>query len=120
MATILIVEDNLDLRTLYEEAMSLEGYAVVTAANGQEALDILGTAGLAAPSLIHLGLMMPVMNGWTFLQEREKEAKLKSIPVVVCSASKDDIPLGVPFLKKPVDLDQLLAVASRYCSLAAT
>ncbi len=110
---VLIVEDNADLRMLYEQAMSGEGYTTASAANGKEALELLRNGTI--PRIILLDLMMPVMDGWQFLKERAADSALAAIPVVVCSASKENIPDAVPFLRKPVELDALLQVARDHC-----
>ncbi len=69
---ILVVEDDKDLRDSLCEALELEGYAAVSAENGQAALRHLATG--AQPCMILLDLMMPVMDGWTFRQELLKDA----------------------------------------------
>ncbi len=106
MAIILVVEDNDDLRSLYERALRGRGHEISLAANGQIALDLLRTSE-TKPSLIILDLMMPVMDGWEFLKHRAQNPELAAVPVVVCSASREDIPEGVTFLRKPINLAQL-------------
>ena len=113
-AYILIVEDNNDLRMLYCKALSLSGYKVVEAANGQEALNILRNSE-SKPRLIILDLMMPVMDGWEFLHERDLDPVLLQIPVVVSSASSENVPTQVRFLRKPITLAMLISVADEYC-----
>ncbi len=103
---------------LYRKAMSLENYEVREAANGQEALSMLRNSE-SKPCLIILDLMMPVMDGWEFLKERSLDPVLLQIPVVVCSASKDNVPTEVRFLRKPVALDILLKLAEEYCQGAS-
>ena len=78
---ILVVDDNHDIRDLVRDILEFEGYAVVTACNGKEALERLGGADL--PSLILLDLMMPTMNGWEFRAEQLKDTRLASIPLIV-------------------------------------
>lgn len=108
---ILIVEDDFDIRDTLSEILSAEGYRVSTAANGREALDQLGAPEL--PCVILLDLMMPVMNGWQFRAEQEKDPRLSSIPVIVISADagvfqKADALRAAAILRKPVQLDDLL------------
>jgi CheY-like chemotaxis protein len=114
---ILIVEDDADLREALTDVLRDEGYAVTSAADGQEALDRLRREG--QPSLILLDLTMPVMNGWQFRAEQRRDPDLSGIPVVVFSAGEhlaeqmssleiDD------FVQKPIELGQLLRKIERY------
>lgn len=115
MTTVLVVEDNDDLRSLYEDAMTFEGYSVLSAANGKEALEVLERAP-ERPRVIVLDLMMPIMDGWTFLEHfRARGNSYAGINVVICSAAKDEAPRGVPLLKKPVDLDDLTKTVASLC-----
>ena len=63
--TLLIVEDNLTLREGLRDILSLEGFNVLTASNGQEALDQMGTV---PPDLILSDIATPVMDGFSFFQ----------------------------------------------------
>ena len=65
--TLLLVEDDYDIRAMLVMLLDMEGYHVVRATNGREALTLL-EEGLR-PHLILLDLMMPVMNGWQFREE---------------------------------------------------
>ena len=118
--TILVVEDEDDIRTLVGEALEMEGYAVIPAANGQEAIDALHAADL--PDLILLDLMMPVKDGYEFRREQTAEPRWKDIPVVVMTADGNAIHKmrqdegAAPGLRKPVDLDELVAVINRWCA----
>ena len=67
---ILIVDDNEDLRELVSDALIVAGYRVRTACNGKVALE---QAELMRPDLIVLDLMMPVMNGWQFLEAQGED-----------------------------------------------
>lgn len=92
--------------------LQAEGYAVEQAANGAEALERLKS--LPAPSLVLLDLMMPVMNGWRFL-ELVNDGQPAHIPVVVVSAAVPPKPPNASScLRKPVDLDALLAKVAEY------
>src|SRR6266542_337059 len=115
---ILIVEDDADLREALSEVLSDEGYAVTSAADGQEALDRLRRE--LRPSLILLDLTMPVMNGWQFRAEQRRDPDLSGIPVVVLSAgdhlAEQMGPLGIQeYVRKPIELDHLLAAIGRRC-----
>jgi CheY-like chemotaxis protein len=82
--SILIVEDDADLQEALSEALEGEGYRVRSARNGQEALEELALDE-DQPNLILLDLVMPLMNGWKFLDERQRRANLSDIPVLVLS-----------------------------------
>jgi CheY-like chemotaxis protein len=113
---ILIVEDDSDLREMMEQLLSLEGFNPVTAANGRQALDYLRSSG--TPNVILLDLMMPVMDGWEFRREQERDPAIARVPVVVLSALDEQRAgnLGADaFLKKPLDFDRLLALVRHYC-----
>jgi CheY-like chemotaxis protein len=112
---ILVVEDDQAVRESLADVLSEEGYEVTCAANGREALDRLHAA---APALILLDLVMPVMDGWTFRAAQRRDPRASAIPVVVLSASRgDDAPaaaLGAEaFLPKPVDVGRLLGTLRR-------
>jgi CheY-like chemotaxis protein len=108
--TIFVVDDDQDIRDTLTELLQEEGYSVVRASHGGEALRMLREG--PRPSLILLDLMMPVMDGWQFRAEQRKDPALASIPVVVISATGKDEKVStlgaVQFLKKPIRLEQLL------------
>lgn len=109
--TILIVEDDLDIRENLGEFLKSEGYAVLAAADGQKALDVLRAAS-ALPQVILLDLRMPRMDGLRFREEQGKDARLASIPVLVMTADahrdSDKFNIGeVGYVKKPIDIEAL-------------
>jgi CheY-like chemotaxis protein len=114
---ILVVDDEAEIRFVISELLSEEGYTVAQAANGREALIYLQAAN-PLPSLIILDLMMPIMNGWDFLQVRQHKSLLAPIPIVVVSAAHRQATadaLGVQAtVAKPFDLERLLATIQRY------
>ena|SRR5688500_10368650 len=118
---ILVVDDEADIRWLISELLIDEGYTVAQATNGHEALIYLQAAN-PLPCVIILDLMMPIMNGWDFLQVRQQNPLLAPIPIVVVSAARTAInvsALGVQgALDKPFDVDRLLATIQRYCPSA--
>ncbi|MGI5865828.1 MAG: response regulator [Myxococcales bacterium] len=129
---VLIVEDDYDIREVLTEVLQDEGYEVSGAANGREALDLLHrliAAGRSqdegnndvGPRLILLDLMMPVMSGWQFVAEQRQTPEIKDIPVVVVSADgnlqQKATSLGASgYLRKPIEIDALLNIVSRYCN----
>ena len=117
MATVLLVEDNDDVREMMSLALQLAGNGVLTASNGSEALRVL--AERPPPCLILLDLMMPVMDGWELRAALRRDPTLSRIPVVVISALTEDMArrLGATgYLPKPVDIDQLLQVVCDLCA----
>lgn len=115
---ILIVDDDSDIREAFSQILEFEGYNVITAANGLEALERLQKF---RPSLILLDLMMPVMNGHQFREKQRADAQISDIPVIVLTADNrvqqrliDPDVIG--YLKKPVRLDTLLDTVKHFCS----
>jgi CheY-like chemotaxis protein len=110
---VLIVDDDPDLLDVTSLVIENEGMAVETARNGEEALALLRTGRL--PGLVLLDLMMPVMNGWEFLDEVAKAPLFKAIPIVALTATeRAEVPGAREVLRKPVDLEELLRVVERY------
>ncbi len=115
---VLVVDDEPDLLEVMRFVLESEGFGVETARNGKEALDRM-RAG-QAPRLVLLDLMMPVMNGWTFLDELSKSPALQEIPVVVLTASgTEGVPGAVEVLHKPLDLGLLIQTVERHARGAA-
>lgn len=114
--SILVVEDESSIRETLRFALEMEGYTVFTASNGQEGIDLLAT--IPKPCMILLDLMMPVMDGWGFVEAIEKDLLLTSIPVVVVTAFSDKLKTvkARDVIKKPVDLDALSKVAQQWCA----
>jgi CheY-like chemotaxis protein len=105
---ILVVEDEVDIRAFLRCYLTLMGTRVTMAANGREALDILADW---RPDLIMLDILMPVMSGLAFLRIRQADPTLRTIPVIVMTASLNvrDVPSTADaVIAKPFDLDQLL------------
>jgi two-component system response regulator MprA len=115
--TLLVVDDDLDIRDALQDVLELEGYAVLLAADGLEALAQLRQVE-SPPRLILLDLMMPRMDGFAFREALLKEEHLSGIPVLVASADLDvkgaAEGLGVAgWLRKPLDLSELLSTVKR-------
>jgi CheY-like chemotaxis protein len=112
--TILVVDDDRDVRNVLTLLLQAEGYRVATAANGRDALDYLNRGG--HPDLILLDLMMPVMDGFRFRYAQQQDPDLARIPVVVVSACSEADSLGVTHVPKPVPFEQLLDVVRSKCA----
>jgi CheY-like chemotaxis protein len=116
---IVIIEDDADLRETMKELLEMEGFSVITAENGQAGMELIERNG--KPCLILLDMMMPVMNGWEFLDamQREPHALLTENRVAVVSAAADMAEVkqryGCSVLRKPVNVDQLFALAHAAC-----
>ncbi len=119
-APILVVEDERLIRELLTEILEDEGYPVASASNGQEALTYLQRSR-ELPQLILLDLNMPIMSGWQFREQQQRDSSLRRIPVVVVSASttSKQLPSSVHadgYLSKPIEYDTLIQTVERYCA----
>jgi CheY-like chemotaxis protein len=113
--TILVVEDEKELREMMCEVLEMNGYSVVTAGEGQAALDAM--EGIEHVCLVLLDLLMPGMNGWDFFREVRARAKYDDVPVIVHSSAPAGAPEGATrVLRKPVQFDRLLDVVREYCA----
>lgn len=115
-STVMVIEDDHDIRVSVRALLEDEGYKVLTVTNGLSALSTLERSA-ELPSLILLDLMLPVMDGWHFAARMRLNPRLANIPIVIMSAYEDPPPPeGVRgFLKKPVDDEALLRVVSAHC-----
>jgi len=117
-ATILLAEDNSDTRDAIAQVLVVEGYTVVTAVHGRQALEHL--QGGLRPALILLDLMMPVMDGWEFRRMQLSEPALAAIPVVLISAHDEvaragDTLRAAGVVRKPVDIEEMLRTIEALC-----
>jgi len=112
--TLLVVEDDPDIREALDGLLSTEGFRVAGCSNGREALNWLRTS--PKPDLILLDLMMPVMDGWQFRVAQKKDPELAAIPVLALSADTTAKAVAIDaeaYLKKPVDYDTLIDTIDR-------
>jgi CheY-like chemotaxis protein len=122
-ASVLVVDDDADIRETIGMLLARHGFPVSTACDGADALAQL-RAG-AHPGLILLDLMMPRMNGEEFRRSQLQEPSLATIPVVVLSGagrSQDllqRIDKGVEVLPKPIELSELMETVRRFCGQEA-
>jgi CheY-like chemotaxis protein len=116
--TILVVEDDEDVRDIVCDILEEEGYRAVAAADGHEAMERL-RAG-TKPCVILLDLTMPRVDGWTFRDWQRKTPDYADIPVVVLSATRDISKeakqlAAAGYIEKPVAIDALLKVVEAHC-----
>jgi len=106
--TILLAEDDLDIRDCLQDFLENKGYDVVPVRTGRQALEFL-TGAEPPPDIVLIDLMMPLVTGWQVIETIRHTPALSRIPVVVLSASEQDRPAGVAaFLRKPFDIETLL------------
>jgi CheY-like chemotaxis protein len=107
ICTVLLAEDDDDVRRSIALILENDGFAIVNAVNGAEALASLKSEH---PDFVLLDLNMPVMNGFEFLKEKSDDRLVASIPVIAITAdARQKAPAGaVALLRKPFDLDEFL------------
>src|SRR5215212_1952963 len=118
--SILIVDDEEEIRRLLTLFLEYRGYHAVSVTNGAEALTLLRHSA-PLPELILCDWLMPVMDGAAFRQAQQQHPQLAAIPVVVLSGAADlfaDAPTFRPdaYLSKPFDFAQLLTVVEQFCT----
>jgi CheY-like chemotaxis protein len=113
--TVLLVEDDLDIRDVLQDVLEGDGYDVVPAANGKQALDFLTLNDPPGADLVILDLMMPMISGWEVLEKMAGDGRLVEIPVIVISAVSREKPARArTLIRKPFSLEAL-ASAVRSC-----
>ncbi|NTX05978.1 response regulator transcription factor [Myxococcus sp. CA051A] len=118
-SSVLVVEDEDDIRAAIAEILESEGYDVTIATNGREAMEELSDVRYV-PRLILLDLMMPEMNGHEFLARRQTIPRLRNVPVMVLTAVTTDIPPGAnALLRKPFSVEELLEAVRSMLPIAA-
>jgi CheY-like chemotaxis protein len=113
MPLVLVVDDEFGIRDVLEDLLGDEGYRTASAPNGQVALEKMRAE---RPDLVLLDYMMPVMNGATVLERMLHSEALRTVPVVLMSASPTSVWRNLPaaaYLPKPFELSQVLDVIVR-------
>ncbi|MGE3263510.1 MAG: response regulator [Bacteriovoracia bacterium] len=120
---ILVIEDNEDIREAITSALADEGYETEFAEDGQVGLTKLKES--TTPTLVLVDLMMPAMNGWEFLDEKDKiktslDHKFVTVSAVAANQSLEDpTPLDTDgTIKKPIRLEELWATVTKFCGPA--
>jgi two-component system, chemotaxis family, chemotaxis protein CheY len=115
MKRILVVDDEPDIRHVVADVLTDAGYAVATACNGAEALDHVRQT---RPDAVLLDLMMPIMDGWSFLRECHTQGVCEGVPIGIMSAAHN---AGATvnmwnvnaLIAKPFALEELLTAVER-------
>lgn len=116
--TILVVEDDPALRHLYWQALTFEGFHVITAEDGLTALDCLRHQ---TPSLVVLDLNVPRVSGWDIQREMMSNPKTRNVPIVIVTGTDpaDVASQAASLLVKPVPVHQLMQEVFRHVHAGA-
>jgi CheY-like chemotaxis protein len=115
---ILVVEDDAALREALSQVLADEGYDLLSARDGLEAVNCLKKGN--RPDVILLDLSMPVVNGWEFRMFQKRDPDLARIPVILITAggyTREEVAWLEPaaLLPKPLDLPFLLSAVRKFC-----
>jgi CheY-like chemotaxis protein len=106
--TVMVIDDERDIRDSLRDVLIDEGYEVLLAGNGREALTMLPEA--PRPLVVILDIIMPIMSGGELYTAMQADPRLRDIPVVISTSDPSRTPSGVPIMKKPVNLGRLLTM----------
>lgn len=121
--TIMVIDDDQVYLEWLNEVLSEEGYTVITHADGTSAVEHVRRN---QPNLVILDLMMPEVSGWSILNSLREDAALRDIPVLIASATRDDLRrygplvnmLNIECIEKPFDLEITLSKIAEHCGNA--
>lgn len=111
---VLVIEDDDDLRETLQEVLDHAGFENACVEDGAQGLRVIAERG--APRLIFLDLVMPVMDGWTFLSALRADPRYAEVPVIVTTSAPSRAPGGVLVLQKPVTPEAIEQNVRRYMS----
>jgi CheY-like chemotaxis protein len=103
--TILVIDDEREIRETLGQALREAGYEVISFAGGRAALEYL--RGEVLPDVIVLDLLMPDFDGWDFRADQRRDPPIASVPVLSFSAIGKLVD-GATSLRKPADLDEII------------
>lgn len=120
--TVLVVEDDERIQRLVEIVLRGEGYRVVQAGDGREALDMIEDL---QPDVVLLDLMLPVLDGWTLRERLRQKPSTAAIPIVLMSAVRNLAQTAreldvAEYLSKPFEIDDLLGSVRRQVERGAS
>lgn len=116
--SVLVVEDDPELRTIYQEVLSDGGFEVIAARDGVDALEILD--GEWTPCVLLLDLRMPRMSGWELVERLRANDRWDHLPLIIVAAyyriAEEAERLGAhAWLQKPIDLGRLVGIVEDAC-----
>lgn len=116
--SVLVVEDDPELRTIYQEVLTEGGFDVLAASDGLHALEMLDRG--VTPCVMVLDLRMPRMSGWELADRLRADGRWDTLPVIVVAAyyriAEEAERLGArAWLQKPIDLGRLVVVVEDAC-----
>jgi CheY-like chemotaxis protein len=112
--TVFVVDDEDEICDTLRDIFEDEGYAVATARDGAEALALLQNTP-TKPCIVILDLLMPVMDGNALYDAMRSDPVLADVAVVISTSDPSRAPHGLPVIRKPIKLDDLLGVVRRCC-----
>jgi len=110
MLTVLLVDDEIDHLAILEMLLRIEGYRVICATSGAEALQL---AAQERADLIITDFMMPGMNGLELVERLRADPRTRDVPIILTSAAPEprvDAPPYDRFVQKPAEFDELLRI----------
>jgi CheY-like chemotaxis protein len=110
---VFLVEDDDELRELAREVIEDEGYSVLTARDGHEALHRM--RGFTGRGVALIDLWLPRMDGWDVIATMKRDEKMRNIPVVVVSSQSGDVPGAERIITKPCMPEDLIRAVSDFC-----
>ncbi len=122
-ATILYVEDNSDNRKLVRRVLEVEGYEVIEATNGLQAMECLETRSI---DLALMDINMPEMDGYTLTSRIKANPRFANLPIVAVTANvmrgdrERSLQAGCDgYIQKPIDIDTLAQQIERFLTRGA-
>lgn len=118
---VMIVEDDADILEQIKQLLELEGFETILATNGRKAIDVLKTNASSLPCCIILDIMMPEMDGLSFIKEIAAHyPEFSGIKILIASAKRSpvdpkSIPLSFERIQKPFDVDELMSAIEKCC-----
>lgn len=111
--TVLVVDDEPDIRECICEVLQLEGYEALAAEDGKKGLEALEQV---RPKLVLLDVSMPNMDGHEFMEHFRARPGFEDVPVVIMTAGKSSPRGATAFIQKPCEVNVLLECVAQYCA----